>query len=109
MSRGLTFWNDETIRLIRENFIAVSVPTWVAKAPGPEGEFLRQAGINKRWVTSSGYMHCISASGKFLGGRPCDAVLQKFQELPEAERKPGFLDALGVTNATCAGGGALWR
>ena len=91
MSRGLTFWNDETIRLIRENFIAVSVPTWVAKAPGPEGEFLRQAGIDKRWVTSSGYMHCISASGKFLGGRPCDAVLEKFQGLPEAERKPGEL------------------
>lgn len=91
MSRGLTFWSDETIRLIRENFIAVSVPTWVAKAPGPEGEFLRQAGIDKRWVTSSGYMHCISASGKFLGGRPCDAVLEKFQGLPEAERKPGEL------------------
>ena len=36
-------------------------------------------------------MHCISASGKFLGGRPCDAVLEKFQELPEAERKPGAL------------------
>ena len=89
MSRGLTFWNDETIRLIRENFIAVSVPTWVAKAPGPEGEFLRQAGINKRWVTSSGYMHCISASGKFLGGRPCDAVLEKFKALPEVERRPG--------------------
>ena len=91
MSRGLTFWSDETIRLNRENFIAVSVPTWVAKAPGPEGEFLRQAGIDKRWVTSSGYMHCISASGKFLGGRPCDAVLEKFQGLPEAERKPGAL------------------
>ncbi len=91
MSRGLTFWNDETIRLIRENFIAVSIPTWVARAQGPEGDFLRQAGINKRWVTSSGYMHCVSASGKFLGGRPCDAVLEKFNELPASERKPGAL------------------
>ena len=89
MSRGLTFWTDETIRLIRENFIAVSVPTWLARAPGPEGDFLRQAGIDKRWVTSSGYMHCISASGRFLGTRPSDAILQKFNELPAAERAPG--------------------
>ena len=89
MSRGLTFWNDETIALIREHFIAVSVPTWVAKAPGAEGDFLRQAGIDKRWVTSSGYMHCVSASGKLLGGRPCEEVLEKFKELPEAERRPG--------------------
>ena len=99
MSRGLTFWNDETIRLIRENFIAVSVPTWVARAPGPESDFLRQAGINKRWVTSSGYMHCVSASGKFLGGRPCDAVLEKFNELPAAERKPGALIFEQLNNA----------
>jgi len=89
VSRGLTFWNDETIALIREHFIAVSVPTWVAKAPGAEGDFLRQAGIDKRWVTSSGYMHCVSASGKLLGGRPCEEVLEKFKELPEAERRPG--------------------
>jgi hypothetical protein len=99
VSRGLTFWNDETIRLIRENFIAVSVPTWVARAPGPEGDFLRQAGINKRWVTSSGYMHCVSASGKFLGGRPCTAVLEKFNELPAAERKPGALIFEQLNNA----------
>lgn len=92
MSRGLTWWNDETIQLVRENFIAVSVPTWICRTNSPEGEFLRAAGIDKRWVTSSGYMHCVSASGKFLGGRPCEEVLQKFQQLPKSERDPGAIN-----------------
>ena len=99
MSRGLTFWNDETIALIRKHFIAVSVPTWVAKAPGAEGEFLRSAGIDKRWVTSSGYMHCVSASGKLLGGRPCEEVLEKFRALPEAERRAGAVKVPAIEEA----------
>lgn len=89
MSRGLTYWNDENIQFIREHFVAVSVPTWVCRVQGPEGEFLRAAGIHKHWVTSSGYMSCVSASGKLLGGRPSAEVLEKFQQLPEDERRPG--------------------
>jgi hypothetical protein len=67
----------------------VAVPTWVCRAKGPEGEFLRGAGIDKRWVTSSGYMSCVSASGKLLGTRPSVKVLAEFKKLPESERKPG--------------------
>ncbi|MCH8830029.1 MAG: hypothetical protein IID45_10680 [Planctomycetes bacterium] len=89
MSRALTFWNDETIKLIKENFIAASVPTWICRAKSPEGEFLRGANIHRQWVTSSGYMTCVSASGKLLGRRPCAEVLEKFEKLPQAERKPG--------------------
>jgi len=89
VSRGLTFWTDEKIKLIRDNFIAVSVPTWVAKAEGPEGEFLRSAGVHKQWVTSSGYKTCISASGQPLGRAPCEEVLEEFDKLPPDERKPG--------------------
>lgn len=89
MSRELTWWNDETIRLIRESFVAASVPTWVSRADSPEGEFLRAAGLHEHWVTSSGYMHCVSASGKLLGGRPSVKVLEEFAKLPEAERRPG--------------------
>lgn len=89
MSRGLTWWNDETIELIQKNFIAASVPTWVSRSDSPEGQFLREANIDKHWVTSSGYMNCVSASGKLLGGRPCDDVLEAFAELPENERAPG--------------------
>jgi len=65
------------------------VPTEVQDAKGPEGEFLRDAGIKKHWVTSSGYMSCVSASGKLLGGAPSAKVLETFQKLPEAEREPG--------------------
>lgn len=65
------------------------MPTWVARAKSPEGEFLRAAGIHKHWVTSSGYMNCVSASGKFLGGRPSQQVLDAFAKLPESERRPG--------------------
>ena len=89
MTRGVAFWNDETIELIRENFIAASVPTWVCRSESPEGEYLRSAGIDKQWVTSSGYMSCISASGKMLGRRPCEEVLAEFAMLPASERQPG--------------------
>jgi hypothetical protein len=89
VSRGLTFWNDATIKLIRENFIAAAVPTWVCRAQSPEGEFLRGAGIEKQWVTSSGYMTCVSPSGKLLGNAPSEKVLQAFRNLPASERSPG--------------------
>jgi hypothetical protein len=64
------------------------VPTQVCRAAGPEGEFLRLAGIEKHWVTSSGYMSCVSPSGKYLGWSPAKA-LEAFLKLPEDERKPG--------------------
>jgi hypothetical protein len=91
VGRRLTFWDDATIKLIKQNFVAAAVPTWVVGAKGPEGEFLRAAGLDKRWVTSSGYMSCLSASGKPLGDGPSTAVLEKFAKLPESERKPGAL------------------
>ena len=89
MSRGLAIWTDETIELVKHNFIAVAVPTWICRANSPEGEFLRGAGIDTRWVTSSGYMNCVSASGKLLGGRASRTVLEEFEKLPESERLPG--------------------
>ena len=96
MSRGLTFWNDETIALIRENFVAASVPTWVCRTESPEGKFLRGANIHKQWVTSSGYMSCISASGTPLGRKPCADVLEAFAKLSESERKPGAVGPGGI-------------
>ena len=91
MTRAVTFWNDENIRLIKTHFIAASVPTWICRTDSPEGEFLRAAQIHKQWVTSSGYMSCVSASGKLLGHRPSTAVLDAFQRMPESERKPGAI------------------
>lgn len=92
MTRGVAWWNNETIKLIKENFIAASVPTWACRVPGPEGDFLRGAGIDKHWVTSSGYMNCVSASGKLLGRRPCAEVLEAFEKLPGSERRPGAIN-----------------
>ncbi|HYE97996.1 MAG TPA: hypothetical protein VEJ18_03750 [Planctomycetota bacterium] len=89
MSRGLAFWNDETIALIRERFVAAAVPTWVCRSDTPEGEFLRAAGVDRQWVTSSGYMTCLSASGTLLGRQPTPEVVRAFEALPEAERRPG--------------------
>ena len=99
MSRRLTFWNDATIKLIRENFIAAAVPTWVCRAPSPEGEFLRGAGIDKQWVTSSGYMTCVSPSGKLLGYAPSERLLQAFRNLPASERSPGAVKVPELTAA----------
>ena len=65
------------------------MPTWLCRSKGPEGEFLRSAGIDKRWVTSSGYMSCVSTTGKYLGDMASAKVLEEFRKLPEADRKPG--------------------
>ncbi len=89
MGREPNLWTDASIDLIKKNFIAAAVPTELQNAKNPEGEFLRAAGIHKQWVTSAGYMTCVSASGKFLGGAPSAKVLEEFHKLPEAERKPG--------------------
>ncbi len=51
MGRGPALWTDETIELVKKEFIAVAVPTWVCRTESPEGEFLRSAGIDKRWVS----------------------------------------------------------
>lgn len=85
----LDFWTDANLVLISENFVAAAVPTWVCRADSPEGEFLRAAGVEKQWVTSSGYMTCLSASGKPLGHAPSAEVLEKFRALPDAERAAG--------------------
>jgi hypothetical protein len=99
VSRRLTFWNDATIELIRANFIAAAVPTWVCRAQSPEGAFLRAAGIDKQWVTSSGYMTCVSASGKLLGYAPSEKVLEAFRKLPASERRPGAVKVPDLTAA----------
>jgi hypothetical protein len=63
------------------------VPTWVLHAKNPEGEFLRACGC--KWVTSSGYMNCVSAGGTQLGATfPTVKVLEAFRKLPEEDRKP---------------------
>ena len=92
MGRAPSGWTDAKINLIREHFIAAAVPTELCRMKCPEGEFLRGAGIDKNWVTSSGYFSCVSASGKWLGHAPSEKVLEAFRSLPDAERRPGAVD-----------------
>src|SRR4051794_41657205 len=82
------------VKLVREHFVAAAVPTDLARARNPEGEFLRSAGIDKQWVTSSGYFSCVSPGGKYLGTVASAKVLEAFRALPEAERRPGPLPDL---------------
>lgn len=65
------------------------MPTELCRAKTPEGEFLRGAGIDKHWVTSSGYMSCVSPGGTWLGHGPSAKVLEEFAKLPATERAPG--------------------
>jgi hypothetical protein len=91
LGRAPSTWTDARIKLIKEQFIAAAVPTELCRMKCPEGEFLRGAGIDKRWVTSSGYFSCVSASGRWLGHAPSEKVLEAFRSLPEAERKAGAI------------------
>jgi len=75
------------------------VPTELCRARCPEGEFLRGAGIDKQWVTSSGYFSCVSASGKFLGHLPSAKVLDQFKNLTEDERKAGAVKVANLESA----------
>ena len=92
MGRAPSAWTDAKIKLIKEHFIAAAVPTELCRLQCPEGEFLRGAGIDKHWVTSSGYFSCVSASGKWLGHAPSEKVLEVFRSLPKAERRPRAIE-----------------
>lgn len=73
--------------------MAVVVPTELCRDDGPEGKFLRAAGIDEHWVTSSGYMDAVSASGKSLGrGMASEETLAAFRKLPDAGRAPGAIE-----------------
>lgn len=99
MGRAPSTWTDARIKLIKEHFIAAAVPTELCRMKCPEGEFLRGAGIDKSWVTSSGYFSCVSASGKWLGHAPSEKALEAFRNLPEAERKPGTIQVRHLDTA----------
>lgn len=75
------------------------MPTWLCRDPGPEGEFLRKASIDQHWVTSSGYLNCVSAGGRFLGGMASPEILDAFAKLPENERLPGAVKVPGLPEA----------
>jgi len=94
-------WNDASIKFIKEHFVAAAVSTDLFHAKTPEGAFLCGAGIDKQWVSSSGYFSCVSPSGKFLGSFPSDKVLEAFMKLPEADRKAGAIEVPDLKPSEC--------
>lgn len=92
-------WTEEMAKIIREQFVAVAVSGHVAmNRKDAEGDFLRGTGI--RLAGAGGNLECLSAAGTRLGTfyaaggiehnrRDLQAILKKWQALPQEERKPG--------------------
>lgn len=100
MGRAPTFWNDENIEILKNEFVCAAVPTQLCRADSPEGEFLRTAGIDKQWVTSSGYFSCVSPNGKtIVAGNNVKLALEEFRKLPESERKPSTAELAALAAA----------
>jgi hypothetical protein len=100
LGRAPSGWTDVKIDLVQKHFICAAVPTEVCRAKGPEGDFLRSAGIDKHWVTSSGYFSCVSAGGTWLAHAPSAKVLEDFQKLPAADRSPKGIRDLDSSEKT---------
>jgi hypothetical protein len=85
--------------LIKDQFVAVSVETAVVKERvDAEGMFLEAAVGPGFFPTSSGYMECVSASGRHLGrGDAPEKALVAFRRLPKEERDPGAVQVPVLT------------
>lgn len=95
-------WNEETVKLIREHFIAVALISAEQKRPDAVGEFLRKAGV--RLTGTGGNKYVVTAGGKQLGvvrgamlTDPWRAWAE-WQRLPASERRPGAVQVPELTN-----------
>jgi hypothetical protein len=86
VGRAPAFWTDNTTRLIRDYFVAVSLSDFDQGRQDAVGRFLRRAGI--RLEHANGNRWCVTAGGRVLAADPLQAWHQ-FQALPAAERLPG--------------------
>ena len=114
MGRAPAFWTEENVKLIRENFVTVSVQTSDHFRNDAVGQFCRASGLHlNKW---EGIKCCVTAGGKVLEMTPLGPdlkkTLEKWQALPESERaagavkvaEPGPVDAQRVGPTPPAGG-----
>ncbi len=94
MGRAPAFWTEETARLIRENFVAVSVSNFDQGRKDAVGEFLKDAKM--QLPGAGGSQWAVTAAGKVLEannhnglGFNLKRALEKWKALPETERAPG--------------------
>lgn len=96
MGRAPAFWTEENARLIRENFVAVSLSNIDQNREDAVGRFLRQAGM--QLPGAGGSQWCVTADGKVLLsnnhnglGFNVKQALEKWKALPASERAPGAI------------------
>ncbi|HEX7902054.1 MAG TPA: hypothetical protein VF950_30115 [Planctomycetota bacterium] len=93
MGRAPAFWTPETVTLIRDRFVAVTVATTDSLREDAVGEFCRDAGMDMfKWEVRQ---YCVTADGRMLeeGGLGIDPrkALERWKVLPEAQRAPGAI------------------
>jgi hypothetical protein len=95
--RALVHWDPVKVELIKQHFVAVSVDGKpLVNRKDAEGDFIRACGY--RTGEDSGGFFCVTASGKNLS-RDGDVVaaLKAWNQLPEAERRPGAITVADIT------------
>jgi hypothetical protein len=98
VGRAPRFWTDETVKLIKEHFIAVSVSNYDQNRQDAVGKFVRAAGM--QFPGAGGSQWFVTADGRLLGRDPRDA-LKRWNALPAAARAPGAVqvEAMGAVDA----------
>ena len=94
MGRAPAFWTEENAKLIKDNFVAVSLSNFDQNRKDAVGQFLRDAGM--QLPGAGGSQWCVTVSGKNLLGKNAHVqsstvkkALETWQALPEVERAPG--------------------
>jgi hypothetical protein len=94
VGRAPAFWTEENAKLIRDNFVAVSVSNFDQGRKDAVGQFFRDAGM--QLPGAGGSQWCVTAGGKVLLGNTHSGLsfsvkkaLEKWNALPAAERAPG--------------------
>jgi len=114
VGRAPAFWTEENFKLIKENFVAVSVQASDQNRKDAVGTFCRDSGL--KLDKFEGILICVTPGGKILDqdylGFDVKKTLEKWKALPEAERAPGAVkvderdavDSQGVGPTPPAGG-----
>jgi hypothetical protein len=96
VGRAPAFWTEGNAKLIKENFVAVSVSNLDQTRQDAVGQFIRDAGM--KLPGAGGSQWCVTAAGKVLEannhnglGFNVKKALEKWQALPASERAPGAI------------------
>jgi hypothetical protein len=119
VGRAPAFWTEENTKLIRENFVAVSLYVMDYDRADAVGQFLRDSGIKLKRL--EGAFWCVTPGGKILESNlvikegkesfkpefDLKGAMEKWLALPDVERAPGAvkvgaMDKVDVQRAVLA-------